>query len=228
MRAALHSTAGLSPTMSGSLHALSRRRLLLLASALVLLTGAYACRYAGAFLARADPLARADAIFVFAGTRVERPLEAADLYHEGWAPQIVLTRAASEQEAIAAAAAKGARLTTELDASIEMLEALGIPPERLIVPERAHDNTAEEAATLRELALAGGWTRVIAVSSQYHLRRVAVACRRALRGTDVAVVVRGTRYDASTPDRWWQRRADIRWLASELPKLAAYALGAAD
>jgi hypothetical protein len=55
---------------------------------------------------------------------------------------------------------------------------------------------------------------------------VAVATRRALRGTTVQVIVRGSRYDPATPDRWWQRRADIRWLASEVPKLVAYAAGA--
>jgi hypothetical protein len=52
--------------------------------------------------------------------------------------------------------------------------------------------------------------------------------RRALRGTDVHVIRRGTRYDPSTPDQWWKRRADIRWIASETPKLLAYALGFSD
>jgi hypothetical protein len=35
----------------------------------------------------------------------------------------------------------------------------------------------------------------------------------------------GSRYDLSTPERWWTRRADIRWLLSEIPKLVAYRLG---
>jgi len=38
-------------------------------------------------------------------------------------------------------------------------------------------------------------------------------------------VMRGTPYDRAQPERWWSRRADIRWLLSEIPKLMAYRLG---
>jgi len=78
---------------------------------------------------------------------------------------------------------------------------------------------------LRELALKYKWRRVIVVSSKYHLRRVGLAGRRALRGTDVEIVLRGSRHDAALPDRWWTRRRDIRWVAAEVPKLIVYALG---
>ena len=179
----------------------------------------------GRFLALEDPLATADAIFVFAGTRVERPLEAADLYLAGYAPSIVITRAAAEQGAVALARTRGVDVPTEFDAAQALLLGLGIPSEAVITPARAHDNTGEEARTLRELARRHRWRRVIVVSSKYHLRRVALATRRALRGTDVEIVVRGTKYDPSEPERWWRHRADVRWLTSEVPKLAAYALG---
>jgi uncharacterized SAM-binding protein YcdF (DUF218 family) len=181
---------------------------------------------AGRFLASEDPIERADAIFVLAGTRVERPLEAADLYRAGYAPRIVVTRGASEAHAIEAAQRLGLDVPDDADAAVMLLRAAGVAPGAIIVPERLHDNTADEAHTLQQLAAAGGWRRVIVVSSIYHLRRAGLACRRALRQSGVRVIMRGTRYDTSTPDRWWQRRADIRWLASELPKLAAYALGA--
>ena len=46
---------------------------------------------AGTFLACEDPLAPADAIFVLAGTLIERPLEASDLYAAGYAPRIAST-----------------------------------------------------------------------------------------------------------------------------------------
>ena len=176
-------------------------------------------------MAREDPLTPADAIFVFAGTRVERPLEAADLYLAGYAPVVVVTRAAAEQAAAGLARQRGVRVPSEFDAAEAVLLGLGVPPTALIAPHRVHDNTGEEAATLRSLALERGWRRVIVVSSKYHLRRVALASRRALRGTDVQIAVRGSRYDQSQPERWWRRRADVRWLASEVPKLAAYALG---
>ena len=54
--------------------------------ALLLLTAAGAVwllYYGGRYLQHEDPLQKADAIFVLAGTRLERPLEAVDLYKEG-------------------------------------------------------------------------------------------------------------------------------------------------
>lgn len=178
----------------------------------------------GKFLAHEDPLTGADAIFVFAGTRIERPLEAADLFREGYAKRIVVTRATAEQ-ATFDIEKLGIRVPTDFDLTKDVLLQLNVPEDALVAPERIHDNTGEEARTLRELAVAHRWRRVIVVTSKYHLRRVALACRRALRGTGVEIVARGSRYDASTPERWWARRNDIRWVVSEVPKLVLYGLG---
>ena len=60
------------------------RLYLLLASGALLAGGVAALSQAGRFLAREDPLRPADVIFVLAGTRVERPLEAADLFRDGF------------------------------------------------------------------------------------------------------------------------------------------------
>jgi len=191
---------------------------------LLIAAGASGVAGIGRFLAREQPLEKADAIFVFAGTLAERPLEAGDLFREGYAPRIVVTRATRDQ-ATFQLEKRGVRIPTEDDLSREVLLQLGVPAAALIMPSFVHDNTGEEARTLRELALKCKWRRVILVSSKYHLRRVRLATRRALRGTDVEVLVRGSRYDMSLPDRWWTRRRDIRWVAAEVPKLVAYALG---
>jgi uncharacterized SAM-binding protein YcdF (DUF218 family) len=170
-------------------------------------------------------LVSGDAIFVFAGTLAERPLEAADLYHAGRAPRIVLTRA-QEEPAADVVRGRGIAIPDTFDVTRRLLVDLGVPENAIVAPRRIHDNTAEEAATLRELAVKQGWRTVIAVSSKYHLRRVALASRRALRDhPGIRVVVHPTRYDLSVPERWWTRRSDIRAVASEVPKLVAYALG---
>ncbi len=200
-------------------------RLGLAALLLVGAAGASAFFEAGRFLAREDPLQPADAIFVFAGSRAERPLEAADLYLAGYAPRIVLTKAVLEEAAVREAERRGAVVPNDLDVHRALLVSVGVPAEAVLVTETVHDNTADEARTLRSLALAHGWTRVILVTSRYHLRRAALASRRALQGTAVTVIRRGTRYDRSTPDRWWRSRADIRWLVSEIPRVVAYAVG---
>jgi uncharacterized SAM-binding protein YcdF (DUF218 family) len=190
---------------------------------LLLLAASYGCLRAGVFLAREDPLQPADAIFVLAGSQIERPLEAADLYLAGLGPLVVLTRDTAERE-LALATARGVDLPTRFDLARQLLAELGVPDEAILSPSRLHDSTAEEAATLRALALEHGWRRVIVVSSAYHLRRTMLACRRELRNTGVELIARASRYGEATPERWWRRRSDIRWVVSELTKLAAYTL----
>ncbi len=210
--------------MPSSTRSRGRLRLALGISALLFITGVFTFRGIGRFLAHEDPLQKADALFVFAGTLAERPLEAADLYREGYAPRIVVTRATIDQ-ATFLLAKRGVRIPMPYELSKQVLLQLQVPADVLVTPSFVHDNTAEEARTLRELAVEHKWRRVILVSSRYHLRRLRLAARRALRGTGVEVMARGSRYDESVPDRWWTQRGDIRWVASEVPKLAAYALG---
>jgi uncharacterized SAM-binding protein YcdF (DUF218 family) len=185
--------------------------------------GVYAFVSVGRWLSPQDQLEKADAIFVLAGTIAERPLEAVDLYQAGYAPRILITRDTPEP-AVLAATMRGAVLPQRFELNKEVLVRLGVPESALIVPGRIHDNTASEAQTLREVALKMGWKKVIVVTSTYHLRRVAIACSRQLKGTNVQVVLRATRYDPAVPGRWWTRRSDIRWVVSEAPKVLAYAL----
>ncbi|MGE3401156.1 MAG: YdcF family protein [Vicinamibacterales bacterium] len=197
----------------------------LAALALVLLAAsAYAFLNLGRFFTAEDPLARGDAIFVLAGTFMNRPLEAVDLYREGWAPVIVLSYGIQER-AVRTLVSRGRAIETFEDQSRTWLMAEGVPATAILQPPRVHDNTAQEAATLRQLAMERGWRRVIVVSSSYHLRRARFAIRRELEGTAVEVVMQGTRYERITPERWWRSRDDLRWILSEGPKLLAYLLG---
>jgi uncharacterized SAM-binding protein YcdF (DUF218 family) len=197
------------------------RRVLIVVLLALGAAGAYSFIHIGRWLAPQQPLTKADAIFVLAGTVAERPLEAADLYREGYAPRILVTRDTPEP-ALIVAGTRGATLPQRYELNRDMLLKLGVPQSALVVPDRVHDNTASEAETLREVALKAGWKRVIVVSSTYHLRRVAIACRRQLHGTGIQVILRATRYDPAMPDRWWTRRSDTRWVVSEVPKVMAY------
>jgi uncharacterized SAM-binding protein YcdF (DUF218 family) len=201
------------------------RRILVVVVIAMILAGAYATARIGPYLATEDPLVRSDAIFVLAGTRMLRPLEAADLYKEGYAPQLVITRDRDEANVYDVVARRGHPILRDADRAREVFLAMGIPADAILVPDRAHDSTAAEAMTLRQLALGREWRRVIVVTSKFHLRRAAFAVRRELAGTGVEVVMRASRYDPLEPEGWWTRRAETRWVASEVPKLIAYVLG---
>jgi uncharacterized SAM-binding protein YcdF (DUF218 family) len=202
-----------------------RTRLFFLIAILVAAAGGlYTFVQLGPFLSREDPLVKADAIFVLAGTRMMRPLEGADLYLEGYAPRLVMTRE-TQDPAYTVVAGRGRLLQTDVERARDLFEEFGISREAIVVPDRIHDSTAAEAETLRELATRYRWQRVIVVTSRFHLTRAGFAVRRALRGTGVQVVMHASRYDTAQPEGWYRRRAEIRWVLSEVPKLVAYVFG---
>jgi uncharacterized SAM-binding protein YcdF (DUF218 family) len=166
-------------------------------------------------------LQRADAIFVFAGTRMERALEAADLYAQGYAPLVVLTEQMPDG-AVDALASRGIVLPTEAELSRDVMVKLGIPSDAIVIAPGVHNSTGQEAQTLRSLTRVRGWRRIIVVTSKLHTRRAALAARREVRAMGVDVIARGSRYDPADPAHWWRSRRDVRWVLLESQKLLAY------
>jgi uncharacterized SAM-binding protein YcdF (DUF218 family) len=183
--------------------------------------------FAGRFLHAEDPLQRADLIIVLAGTRVERWLEAVDLYKEGWAPRIAVSPGPVDPVETELHA-RGVRYPREGELARDAIIASGVPPDVVTLLPNGVDNTAAEAAALFRASAGAPIRRVIVVTSPYHTRRAGFAFRRAFANTSVHVVMRASRYSDADPARWWTRRADVRFIMSELPKFAAYVAGLAD
>ena len=207
----------------------ARGRRILLRAAVVLAIASTAglaafLPFAGRYLLIETPLERADVLFVLAGARVERWLEAVDLYREGAAPRILLSpgRVEPMEEDLRQ---KGIRFPSEADLVRDAMVQLGVPAAAITTLPLAVDNTAHEAAELRRMAASAGWQRVIVITSKYHTRRAAFAFGREFRGSSVRILTRATRYDPARPERWWTDRGDIRMVTSELQKLVAYRLG---
>ena len=178
--------------------------------------------FAGRFFLVEDQLQRADLILVLAGARIERWLEAVDLYREGWAPRVVMSPGPIEPIE-AGLQARGVRYPREGDLARDAAIALGVPPDAVVVLPSSVDNTAAEAAAVH--ALFPSARRVIVVTSPYHTRRARFAFRREFKHSGVDVIMRSTRYSGSTPARWWRRRGDVRYIMTEIPKYLAYLAG---
>ncbi len=186
--------------------------------------GAWFVVYGGRHLQHEDHLVKADAIFVLAGTRLERPLEAVDLFKEGYAPVVVLSPGRPEPgERLVRA--RGIRFPTDAELVRDAMVQMGIPAAAVVATDGYVDNTAQEANLLRGMVQARGWRRVIVITSKYHTRRTAFAFRRGLEGTGAQAVIRASRHDPSDPARWWRFRADFRFVTNEWQKLIAYRLG---
>ena len=191
---------------------------------IALALSAFAFANVGRYLTKEDPIENADAIAVLAGTRLDRALEAVDLYRRGVAPIIVLTKANPERS-FAVLAQRGITVPPDAQVTREILQKLGIPSAAILVPPEIHGNTAQEARTLHKLAVSNNWHTLIVVTSRYHLRRAGFAIRRELAGTGIRAAMHGTRYEDANPDWWWTRRGDWRWVLEEGGKLLVYALG---
>lgn len=197
---------------------------LLVAFAAACLAALWAWPRAGRYLVVDTPLQPADAIVVLAGTRTERWLEALELYNEKLAPTILLSsgRVEPAEEELRR---RGIRFPREVDLVKDALQQLGVPADAIVTFPDTVDNTAAEATITRMIANERGWRTLLVVTSKYHTRRSLYAFQRAFRGTNVRIQVCGTRYDSATPDEWWKRRADLRFVISEYQKLLAYRLG---
>jgi uncharacterized SAM-binding protein YcdF (DUF218 family) len=182
--------------------------------------------YAGGWLVVEDPLEKADAIFVLSGTRLERPLEAYDLYKEGWAPRIMLFRVVSDYGE-AELMKRGFEFPLESDVQQDVLRRLGMP-EGTVAVLSEEDSTRDEALEVRAAAVANGWKTIIIVTSKQHTRRARLVVARRLAGTDVKVIMRASRYDLTDAAHWWRNRATVRFTLFELQRWFGYWIGVAD
>ena len=205
------------------------KRLLLRGAAIlapVLLLSAVALPRLGPWLVVEDPLQKADALVVLGGTAYERPLEAVDLYKEGWAPRVYLFREIADW---------GERVldernipyTREVDLQIEVMGRLGVPRDAIGVLDEAN-STADEAEHALQLATREHLTRLIVITSKQHTRRARMVMNRRLGPAGVTVIVRPSRYDRADVDRWWANRSTLRFTLFESQRLLGYWIGIAD
>ena len=178
----------------------------------------------GPLVVAVDDLQSADVIYVLAGSRMNRPLEAADLYRRGYAPRILMSPGGREWSEIDLEQ-RGVHVTTEVEnARTLLVTRLGIPADAIAILPTEVDNTAQEADVMRGQVLANGWTRLIVVAGCASTRRAGYALRRVL-GRTVSVIVRCSPFETFPPGRWWAARWSFRATFYEAPKLLAYWLG---
>ncbi|MFN0084197.1 MAG: YdcF family protein [Blastocatellia bacterium] len=148
-------------------------------------------------LIRRDELVKSDVIVALGGdVRCNRERRGAELYHQGWAPKIVIS---------GVQAAWGIHTA---DAGKRYLISLGVPPEDIFMI-RDTLNTRTEIKALKQLMTENGWKTSILVTSAFHSRRAMFTAERAKD----EFVFRSSPVPPDPPewqpDRWWSRRGDL-------------------
>jgi uncharacterized SAM-binding protein YcdF (DUF218 family) len=177
----------------------------------------------GNFLVVSDSLERADVIEVLSGNAV-RYQKAAELFSQGWAPRIVITKGTYPHR-VQQLKRYGISVREGHKKAAAILRFLNIPENAIEIIDGYNKSTADEARKLRRYMLNQGLKRLIVVTSNFHTRRSRLLFRRVFKGTGIAIVVQAAPPDYEfDPEKWWTRRKDSKTLLWEYQKLIYYAL----
>jgi uncharacterized SAM-binding protein YcdF (DUF218 family) len=178
----------------------------------VLVGGVIVFRGVGRWLVREDPLGRADAVVVLSGAMPYRAEGAADIYREGYAPEVWITR---PESAAGELSAMGIQVVGEEQYSREVLLHEGVPAGAVrILPGEIADTQEEVEEISREMRDEGKST-VIIVTSPPHTRRVHALWVR-LAGANQKAIVRAASEDPFDRDHWWRNTRDAYAVVREL------------
>lgn len=178
----------------------------------------------GNFLVVSDPLQKADAIAVLSGSGVIRGRTAADLYLQGLAPRILITREdyryRSEE-----LARYGIHVLEEHEIAREVLRYMKVPQDCVSVLDGYNESTVAEARKYLDYMQSHRLNRLLVVTSNFHSRRSRIIFRRIFSGSNITVLVHpGPPSFEFNPDGWWTHRDNIRNLLFEYQKLLFYSL----
>jgi uncharacterized SAM-binding protein YcdF (DUF218 family) len=185
------------------------RRLALIAIVSLLCVTAmcvFAFRHLGLWLELDEPLRPSAAIVVLGGGVPFRAMEAAGLYHAGWAKEVWLTQGTVDKRDLAMAAI-GFTLNAEYESSRAVLEKLGVPPAAIRIIPGQVDNTLSELRAILRYAQSHTSGAVILVSSKFHARRLRVIWGQ-VAGKRRTAIVRFTPADPFDADGWWRTTSD--------------------
>ena len=176
---------------------------------------------ARALIVKAD-LASADALVVLSGSRSyrERTQKAAELFHQGRAPLVLVTDDRTR-------GGWSSALQTNpyfVERAIDELIRHGVPLERIRIVPGLAESTQSEAVIVKDYAAAEGIRSVLIVTSGFHSRRALRTFRTTFAGTGVAIGLDPVTTGPQTPPAvfWWLRPSGWRDVAGEYVKLIYY------
>lgn len=163
----------------------------------------------GRWLVVEDPLVKARAIAVLSGSTPLRAMEAAQLYRQGYAPQVWLTHSSEPRETLRA---MGIPFQGEEDYNTRVLIHEGVPAAAIHILDPPIVNTADEirviSAALISVENAKNDRSVILVTSKAHTRRVRLLWQK-LASRECRAIVRAASDDPFDPTHWWRSTSDV-------------------
>jgi len=180
-------------------------------------------RNVGRWLVDADPLQHARAIVVLSGRTPYRAMEAAEIYRQGWAPEVWLVQDEPDK-ADETFAKLGIRHPPESEYDQRVLERLCVPRGAIRILEPPATNTVSEATVIGEELRRQHGDKVILVTSPLHTRR-SKAIWHIVVGGHPQAILRDASSEPCDPDHWWRATQDVESVVHELLGLINTYLG---
>jgi uncharacterized SAM-binding protein YcdF (DUF218 family) len=194
-----------------------RKSLLIGLVVCICLVGTYFILWAlGGILIIADPLTVTDAAVILSGGDHTRVIEAAALYQEGFAKQIILTETGillPEWNATYSSVVK-----------LELMN-LGIPESAILITEHEVNSTADEARAIWKLMNTHNISSVLVITDPYHSFRTRIIFRDEFKGSSKLFYVHPVRDHWYRSNSWWLSTNGWKATLNEYIKLASYYLG---
>ena len=159
-----------------------------------------------------------DAIVILAGDP-SRALYAADLFLEGYAPKVYISRAIQPPSS-ALLKDLGIHIPPEEELYRHILKIKGVPDEAVFFFGDSSISTAEEAQSLKPIL---GLTKrnILVVTSRFHVRRSQMIFNDILKSE---ILVIGSPYNFHSK-RWWENKYSAVAVINETIKILFYKLG---
>lgn len=177
----------------------------------------------GEYLVTEYPLDKADAIAVLSGGIPDRILEAVDIYKQGYAPLIILTKD-EKPEGYDELMKLGIRIPEGHDLNQMIAVKLGVSTTSIIIIDKRVDSTYSEMRVLYDFLKDRNLKSVILVTSKSHTTRATKLLNFVTDGKKVKVITRPSKYDTFDPTNWWRVRKDWKQIIFEYQKLVHYYL----
>lgn len=161
------------------------------------------------------PAAKVDFAYVLGGGLATRPAAAAALFRQGRADHILVSHIG------AAEANRRGEIPAHHDLTVQILLALGVPPERITIIGQNCATTHDEVAALADFLAAKPEASVTLVTEFFHARRSQWTAQRAL-GSARQVSVFSAPGDGFDADSWWRDPRGVGAVLNEYSRTAFY------
>jgi hypothetical protein len=138
------------------------------------------------------------------GAMPERALQAAEIYREGYAPEIWITQPSEPKQTMSAL---GVPFDGEEVSSRRVLMREGVPEKAIRILSPGVVNTADEVGVIADSLKRAPGTTAIVVTSKAHTRRVRALWNH-LEARRGQIIVRAAEGDSFDAVHWWRSTHD--------------------